>query len=325
MMQLIVEKISDSRTWLALLVGVFTIASLLSVGLPLIEGDRLADRMKLVGSERERIRAREREKLSKRNAGKLRPTPKAYMKEIVEKYSLSKWLGTEKAKSQLTMAGFRGAQAEIGFLFFRLVSPITMTLVSLLYVFVLMRNDWSFLLRMTVVIISAYVGLKAPELYLSNSISKRQLSMRRAFPDALDLLLICVQSGMSVEQGFRRVSQEIGARSVPLAEEFALTTAELSYLPDRRMAYENFSKRTGLDGVKNITTSLIQAEKYGTPMGTALRVVAQETRDQRMNEAEKKAASLPPKLTLPLMVFFLPVLFIVILTPVGIQVSTHSW
>ena len=149
--------------------------------------------------------------------------------------------------------------------------------------------------------------------------------MRRAFPDALDLLLICVQAGMSIEQGFRRVSQEIGTRSVPLAEEFALTTAELSYLPDRRTAYENFYKRTGLEGVKNISTSLIQAEKYGTPLGSALRVVAQETRDQRMNEAEKKAASLPPKLTLPLMLFFLPVLFVVILTPVWVQVSARGW
>ena len=325
MMELIVEKVTDSRTWLALFVGVFTIASLLSVGLPLIEGDRLADRLKLVASERERIRAREREKLSKRGTGKLRATPKAYMKDIVEKYSLSKWLGTEQAKSQLTMAGFRGPQAEIGFLFFRLVSPITLTLVGALYVFVLMRNDWSFLLRITIVTISAYAGLKAPELYLSNTIGKRQLNMKRAFPDALDLLLICVQAGMSIEQGFRRVSQEIGSRSVPLAEEFALTTAELSYLPDRRVAYENFYKRTGLEGVKNISTSLIQAEKYGTPLGTALRVVAQETRDQRMNEAEKKAASLPPKLTLPLMMFFLPVLFVVILTPVWVQVSARGW
>jgi tight adherence protein C len=147
--------------------------------------------------------------------------------------------------------------------------------------------------------------------------------MRRAFPDALDLLLICVESGMSIEQAFRRVSTEIGVRSIPLAEEFTLTTAELSYLPDRRTAYDNFYKRTGLDGVKNIVTSLIQAEKYGTPLGTALRVVSQESRDQRMMEAEKKAASLPPKLTVPMILFFLPVLFAVILTPAAIQISRN--
>lgn len=325
MMQLISEKLIDAQTWLALLAGVFTIASLLSIGLPLIEGDRLGDRMKLVASERERIRAREREKLSKRNAGKLRPTPKAYMKEIVEKYSLSKWLGTDQAKAQLTMAGYRGVQAEVGFLFFRLVSPMVAIVVSALYVFLIYPNDWSLMVRIGIIVIAAWAGLKAPEVYLGNTIKKRQLNMRRAFPDALDLLLICVQAGMSIEQAFRRVSQEIGARSVPLAEEFALTTAELSYLLDRRIAYENFHMRTGLEAARSISTSLIQAEKYGTPLGTALRVVAQESRDQRMMEAEKKAAALPPKLTVPMMVFFLPVLFIVIMTPVGIQVMNQKW
>lgn len=255
MMQLISEKLIDAQTWLALLAGVFTIASLLSIGLPLIEGDRLGDRMKLVASERERIRAREREKLSKRNAGKLRPTPKAYMKEIVEKYSLSKWLGTDHAKMQLTMAGYRGAQAEVGFLFFRLVTPMASIVVSALYVFILYPNDWSLMIRIGIIVIAAWAGLKAPEVYLGNTITKRQLNMRRAFPDALDLLLICVQAGMSVEQAFRRVSQEIGARSVPLAEEFALTTAELSYLLDRRIAYENFHMRTGLEAARSISTS----------------------------------------------------------------------
>ncbi|WP_374547777.1 type II secretion system F family protein, partial [Rhodoblastus sp.] len=306
------------------LVGIFTIASLISIGLPVLEGDKLSDRMKLVASERERIRAREREKMVNRNAGRLRPTPKAYMKDIVDKFSLSKWLGADNAKARLTMAGFRGPQAEVGFLFFRLVTPITMALTAALYVFVLIKTDWTFMMRLSIVMCTAYLGFKGPELYVSNTISKRQFNMKRAFPDALDLLLICVESGMSIEQSFRRVSTEIGVRSVPLAEEFTLTTAELSYLPDRRTAYDNFYKRTGLDGVKNIVTSLVQAEKYGTPLGTALRVVSQESRDQRMMEAEKKAASLPPKLTVPMILFFLPVLFAVIMTPAAIQIS-HSY
>jgi tight adherence protein C len=324
MLNLLVEKLSDQKTLFALLVGVFTIASLISIGLPVLEGDKLADRMKLVASERERIRAREREKLMNRNAGKLRQTPKAYMKDIVDKFSLSKWLGADGAKAKLTMAGFRGPQAEIGFLFFRLVTPITTLLVGALYVFVLVHNDWTVMMRLSIVMCLAYTGFKGPEIYVANVISKRQFSMRRAFPDALDLLLICVESGMSIEQSFRRVSTEIGVRSIPLAEEFTLTTAELSYLPERRTAYDNFYKRTGLDGVKNIVTSLVQAEKYGTPLGTALRVVSQESRDQRMMEAEKKAASLPPKLTVPMILFFLPVLFAVILTPAAIQISHNS-
>jgi tight adherence protein C len=152
-------------------------------------------------------------------------------------------------------------------------------------------------------------------------IGKRQKSIRRAWPDALDLLLICVESGMGVESAFRKVSEEIGAQSVALAEELSLTTAELSYLQDRRKAYENLAARTGLDQVRGVVTSLLQAEKYGTPVGQSLRVLAQENRDMRMMEAEKRAAALPPKLTVPMILFFLPVLFAVIITPAAIQVT----
>jgi tight adherence protein C len=155
---------------------------------------------------------------------------------------------------------------------------------------------------------------------LKNQIKKRQLSIRRAFPDTLDLLLICVESGMSIEAAFLKVSQEIGSQSVPLAEEFTLTTAELSYLPDRRQAYENLAKRTDMEGVKSVCLALQQAERYGTPLANALRVMAQENRDMRMMEAEKKAAALPPMLTVPMILFFLPVLFVVILGPAVIKV-----
>ena len=141
-----------------------------------------------------------------------------------------------------------------------------------------------------------------------------------AFPDALDLLLICVESGMSIEAAFTRVSTEIGQQSVELAEEFALTTAELSYLPERRQAFENLARRCGHSGVKAVSAALNQAEKYGTPLGQALRVTAQENREMRMQEAERKAAALPAKLTVPMIVFFLPCLFVVILGPAIIRV-----
>jgi tight adherence protein C len=158
-------------------------------------------------------------------------------------------------------------------------------------------------------------------LFLKNAISKRQLSIKRAFPDALDLLLICIESGMSIETAFRKVSSEIVTQSVALSEEFTLTTAELSYLQDRKVAYENLAKRTGLEGVKSVCLALQQSERYGTPLAQSLRVMAQENRDMRMNEAEKKAAALPPKLTVPMILFFLPVLFVVILGPTGIKVA----
>jgi tight adherence protein C len=218
------------------------------------------------------------------------------------------------------MAGYRGQQAEIGFLFFRLVMPIACLVFAIFYLFVLKVMDQPTLIRVGVVTLCTYIGFKLPELFLKNATQKRQLSIGRAWPDALDLLLICVESGMSIEAAFRRVSTEIGAQSVALAEELTLTTAELSYLPERRLAYENLGSRTGLEPVKSVMTALIQAERYGTPLGQALRVLSQESRDQRMNEAEKKAAALPPKLTVPMILFFLPVLFVVIMTPALIQV-----
>jgi tight adherence protein C len=176
------------------------------------------------------------------------------------------------------------------------------------------------MVKFGICIAAAYLGMKLPQLFLRNVITRRQQSIRRAFPDALDLLLICVESGMSIDAAFKRVSQEVGSQSIPLAEELTLTAAELSYLQDRRQAFENLAIRTGIDGVKAVCTALIQAERYGTPLAQALRVLAQEIRDQRMSEAEKKAAALPPKLTVPMIIFFLPVLFVVIMGPAAIRV-----
>ena len=171
--------------------------------------------------------------------------------------------------------------------------------------------------KLGICIAAAYVGMQLPLLFLKNKIARRQLSIKRAFPDALDLLLICVESGMSIEAAFRKVSDEDRHRSrSPLAEELTLTTAELSYLPDRRQAYENLAKRTDLDGVKSVCMALAAVRTLRHAAGaTMLRVMAQENRDMRMSEAEKKAAGLPPKLTVPMILFFLPVLFVVILGP----------
>ncbi len=241
------------------------------------------------------------------------------MKRIVERYSLATWLSTDNAKDRLACAGYRGPQAEIGFLFFRAASPIGFVICTILYFYVL-DPDTDVVTQAGACIAALYAGVKAPEVFLRNAIIRRQNSMKRAFPDALDLMLICVESGMSIEMAFRKVGQEIGVQSVELAEEFALATAELNYLPDRRTAYNNLAARTGLPGVKQVATVLIQAEKYGTPLGQALRVTAQESRDARMAEAERVAAALPPKLTVPMMVFFLPVLMVVIMAPAAIQV-----
>jgi tight adherence protein C len=316
----LIAKLNDPHFLVGILVAIAASATVMTVTLPLFATDLLAKRMKSVATERERIRVRERERIGRASKASLRHEPKAYMKQVVDQFSLSKWLNTETAKLQLAQAGHRGPQAEVGFLFFRLVSPIVLFLLTFVYIFFISRFQLPFMIKVGIALFGAYVGIKAPEIFLKNKISKRQMSMRRAFPDALDLLLICVESGMSIEHALAKVSGEIGVQSVAMAEELTLTTAELSYLPDRRMAYENLGRRTGLDSVRNIVTVLNQAERYGTPLGTALRVVAQESRDSRLMEAEKKAAALPPKLTVPMILFFLPVLFAVILTPAIIQI-----
>jgi tight adherence protein C len=320
MIDLVYQKLSDTQFVASVLVGVAAAATAFTVAQPLLEGDSLGRRMKAVALEREKIRARERERLTKgQQKVTLRQQPKAYMKQVVERFKLNDWLGTETAKRQLLMAGYRGQHAETAFLFFRLVMPIGLMVLAAFYLFVLKAIAMPFFIKIGAVVGAAFLGIKAPELYLTNTIKKRQFTIRRSWPDALDLL-ICVESGMSIEQAFRRVGSEVGSQCIPLAEELTLTTAELSYLSERRMAYENLGNRTGLEAVRSITTALMQAERYGTPLGQALRVLAQESRDMRMNEAEKKAAALPPKLTVPMILFFLPVLFVVIMTPALIQV-----
>ncbi|MDB5510601.1 MAG: type secretion system protein [Enterovirga sp.] len=321
MFAFLLQKLSEPQVVAAVLAAFAAGATVITLALPLVEGNTLNRRMKAVADERERIRARERERMMKgQQKVTLRQEPKAYMKQIVEQFKLGDWLGTETAKEKLVKAGYRGQQAEITFLFFRLVAPIGFAIVSTIYLFLFDDFGQPWLIRIGMVIGLTFVGIKSPEIFLANGTKKRQLSIRRAWPDALDLLLICVEAGMSIEQAFRRVSQEVGSQSVALAEELTLTTAELSYLQERRQAYENLANRTGLDTVKGVTTALIQAERYGTPLGTALRVLAKESRDMRMSEAEKKAAALPPKLTVPMILFFLPVLFVVIMTPALIQV-----
>jgi tight adherence protein C len=304
-----------------MLAAIAASATVYSLVMPLFAGEGLAKRMKAVANERERIRQRERERLHKSEKVSLRQTPKQLVSKVVDDFNLTKWLAQEAARDKLIMAGYRGQAPYITFLFARLVAPIVLFVGSVVYVFLIAHMEQSMPIKIGICVGAAYLGLQAPMLFLRNAISKRQLSIKRAFPDALDLLLICIESGMSVEMAFRKVAVEIVGQSIALSEEFTLTTAELSYLQDRKVAYENLARRTGLEGVKSVCLALQQAERYGTPLGHSLRVMAQENRDMRMNEAEKKAAALPPKLTVPMILFFLPVLFVVILGPTGIKIS----
>jgi tight adherence protein C len=320
MLDLLTTHLSNPRTLAALFAAVAAIATVLTFAMPFLVTDTLSNRMKAVALEREKLRQRERERLARGEKVSLRQSPKQYMQTVVEKFNLRKWVGQEEARALLVQAGYRGQAPYIAYLFFRMVVPIAMLVISLFYVFIVIKLDQTPVIKVGLCLAATYFGMYLPNLFVKNKITRRQLSVKRAFPDSLDLLLICVEAGMSIEAGFRKVAQEIGSQSVALAEELTLTTAELSYLPDRRQAYENLAKRTNLEGVKSVCMALQQAERYGTPMAQTLRVMAQENRDIRMSEAEKKAAGLPPKLTVPMILFFLPVLFIVILGPAAIRV-----
>src|SRR6056297_76033 len=228
---MIMQALSDPQFLAMVLAGIAAVATVFTVAIPLIANDNLDKRMKAVAVERDRIRARERERLSRQNRGSLRSRPAERIRQFVEQFKLSDWLGTETAKMQLMQAGFRGQKSEYTFLVFRLVLPISFTLITGFYLFFVDDFDLSLIIQLGIVIVAAYSGIKAPEIFLRNAMQKRQMSIRRAWPDALDLLLICAESGSSMEQAFRRVSTEIGRASIALAEELALTTAELSYLP----------------------------------------------------------------------------------------------
>jgi tight adherence protein C len=300
---------------LAALAGFMTI---LTLAAPAIQGGKLAGRLKGVANRREELRRKSRESIQKSQGG-LRRESKGFMKEVVEKLNIKTLIEDPNVEAKLLQAGYRGPGPVFTFYFFRFALPIVFFAGALIYLFTINDHNQPPMFRVAMAMGACAIGFYAPTLYITNVGQKRQASIMKAFPDALDLLLICVESGMSIEMAFQRVGQEVGPASIELAEELGLTTAELAYLPDRRVAYENLGKRTNHPGVKAVATALIQAERYGTPLGHALRVMAKENRELRMTEAEKKAAALPAQLTVPMIVFFLPVLFIVILTPAYIR------
>lgn len=304
---------------ITLLVGLSAFATILTIAAPLLQGDQLKSRMKNIATERDRLRAAHRAALHE--GGRLRDRAKpGLLTQLVEGLNLRKVFEAEASRDSLRQAGYRNDKHVVSFLAARLIAPIILAAIFFVYSVQIFGDTIPTNMRFAALIIGLVAGFYLPSIYIKNKINRRQLSIKRAWSDALDLLLICVESGMSIEAALQRVSREIGSQSVPLAEELTLTCAELSYLPERRKAFENLGKRTGLPTVKSVVTSLIQSERYGTPLGQALRVLAQENRDMRMAEAEKKAAALPPKLTVPMILFFLPVIFVVILGPSMIMV-----
>ena len=316
------EAVNDPAVGLSYLIGIAMFATIIAVMMPNLKGNKLEARLKSVANRREQLRKQSRAALDNPS---IRRTEKGMMSDVNKKLDLAKLLEDPNAKQKMMRAGFRGPGPLSAFYFARFSLPFVGIALTFLYVFILNPGliDKPHL-KYASLLFGAAAGFYAPSIYVSNIASKRQASIMQAFPDALDMMLICVESGMSIEMAFTKVGAEIGSASAELAEELTLTVAELSYLQERRQAYENLAERTGHEGVKAVCLALIQGERYGTPLGDALRVMAKENRDMRMSAAEKKAAALPAKLTVPMILFFLPVLFLVVLGPAYIKIKAQG-
>jgi tight adherence protein C len=318
----IVATLTNPDNLLTAFVAAATFGTVVTLAAPMMRGAGLNERLKSVANRREELRRKSRAALAAKNSSSsLRQTDEGLYKKVVERLQLSRFLEDPKVVDKLAQAGFRGPKPISRYYFFRMVTPIVLASIALFYILVV--NDFGLLpiQKVAVVVGALALGYYAPAIYLTNVADKRRNSIMAAFPDALDLLLICVESGMSIEAALQKVSQEIGASSIELAEEMTLLVAELSYLPERRLAYDGMARRTNHPGMKSVATAMIQAERYGTPLGNALRVMAKENREMRLSAAEKKAAALPAKLTVPMILFFLPVLFVAILGPTIIKVQ----
>ena len=318
------EKLTDPQTLLSIFIAIVVFATIVSLASPMLSSNGLEGRLKSVANRREELRRRSREAMSQKGGGgggTLRHADEGMYKNVVDRLQLSRLLEDPKVVDKLAQAGFRGPKPVSTFYFFRFVMPFVFAVIAAFYLYVINGFGLMPVQKIAACFAALTAGYYAPNLYISNIAQKRRESIVSAFPDSLDLMLICVESGMSIEAAIAKVGSEVGGASIELAEELSLLTAELSYLPERRMAYEGLARRTNHPGIRSVVTAMIQAERYGTPLGAALRVMAKENRDLRLSAAEKKAAALPAKLTVPMILFFLPVLFIVIMGPAIMKIQ----
>jgi len=319
------NAIKDPQNIILFLACIATFMAIMGFGMPYFQRDPLQSRLKAVAKRREELSMAQREKLlqAKRPVLAMSKSQVGLMEMILKRLNLQNLVGSQEIRNKLAQAGMRGQAPIVTFAFIRLlVAPIVMALIAVFFLFGLTIEmlDYETNTKVMIVAGATVFGFFLPNMILANMVQKRQLILSRSFPDALDLLVICVEAGLGLEAAFARVSEELAEGSPVLAEELGLTVAELAYLGDRRLALENLADRTGLDSVKSLTTALIQAEKYGTPMSLALKVISQEGRDARMSKAEEKANKLPAQLTVPMIIFFLPVIFVIVLGPSVIKV-----
>ncbi len=302
-------------------VGVFAV--LFAIYNALTVRNPMTKRVKALNERREQLKAGITASTAKRRAKLVRKNQHAdKMRSFLGKLQVLQEEQIKDVQQKLAQAGIRSKDLAVAVIFGRMVLPIICGgLAALLIYWVDMWPDLTPFKRAGATMAMLILGYKAPDLFVDNKRSKRTNAIRKGLPDALDLLVICAEAGLTVDAAFSRVSKELGRAYPELGEEFALTSIELGFLTERRQAFENLAYRVDLESVKGVVTTMIQTEKYGTPLASALRVLSAEFRNERMMRAEEKAARLPAIMTVPLILFILPVLFIVILGPAACSLS----
>ena len=305
-----------------ILAAVAAVAVMLAIYAAVTVKDPMAKRVKALNDRREELKAgimttaRKRASLVRKNetADKMRDTLSA-LKVLQESQVAT-------AQQKLAQAGIRQKEWAVAIIFARMVAPVVLGIIAALVIYVFdMYPHWGTMKKFMAFAAAVGAGYKGPDIFVQNKITKRTDAIRKGLPDALDLLVICAEAGLTVDAAFNRVARELGRAYPELGDEFALTAIELSFLTERRQAFENLAYRVNLDSVKGVVTTMVQTERYGTPLASALRVLSAEFRNERMMRAEEKAARLPAIMTVPLILFILPVLFVVILGPAACSIA----
>ncbi len=306
-----------------ILAGIAALAVVLAIYAAVTVKDPMARRVKALNDRRDELKAgivkgntRKRQSLTRKSEG----TEK--IKDTLAGMKVLQQSQIEDIQQKLAHAGFRNKELAVYVIAGRIVLPLLLGGLGFFMIYLIdYFPDWGGMKRVGAMAALLYLGYKGPELFLSNKASKRTDAIRKGLPDALDLLVICAEAGLTVDAAFNRVAKELGRAYPELGDEFALTAIELSFLTERRMAFNNLAYRVDLESVRGVVTTMIQTERYGTPLASALRVLSAEFRNERMMRAEEKAARLPAIMTVPLILFILPVLFIVILGPAACSIS----
>ena len=305
------------------LIAVATLAVMFAIYAAITVRDPMAKRVKALNERREQLKAGITTSSAKKRASLVRKTDTTdKMRDTLSSLKVLQDSQVKVVQQKLAQAGIRKKELAVAVIFARMIMPIVLgLLVAAVVYWSNFFPEWGSMKRFAAFAAAVGLGYKGPDLFIGNKVKKRTDLIRKGLPDALDLLVICAEAGLTVDAAFNRVARELGRAYPELGDEFSLTAIELSFLTERRQAFENLAYRVNLDAVKGVVTTMVQTERYGTPLASALRVLSAEFRNERMMRAEEKAARLPAIMTIPLILFILPVLFIVILGPAACSIS----